>query len=252
MKTKVNLSGPKGRISALLQRPELPDGQKCPLVILMHGFMANKALQPLKSIAQALEAEGIASLRFDFDGHGRSDGKFCEMTVLTEIEDAKVVFTYAKTLDFVSKIAFLGHSQGGVVAGMLAGELGAGEVTALVQLAPAAVLKDDALNGVLMGKTYDPANPPEKLRVFFHSVGKCYFQVAQKLPIYETSAKYDGPVCLIHGTEDSIVPHRYSEQYDAVYKNSVLHILEGENHILSKRRPEVMSLSVEFLKDKLK
>ncbi len=152
----------------------------------------------------------------------------------------------------MSKIAFLGHSQGGVVAGMLAGELGAGEVTALVQLAPAAVLKDDALNGVLMGKTYDPANPPEKLRVFFHTVGKCYFQVAQKLPIYETSAKYDGPVCLIHGTEDKIVPYRYSEQYDAGYKNSVLHILEGENHFLSKRRPEVISLSVEFLKDKLK
>ena len=252
MKTKVNLSGPKGRISALLQRPQLPDGQKCPLVILMHGFMANKALQPLKGIAKALEAEGIASLRFDFDGHGRSDGKFCEMTVLTEIEDAKVVFAYAKTLDFVSRIAFLGHSQGGVVAGMLAGELGAGEVTALVQLAPAAVLKDDALNGVLMGKTYDPSNPPEKLRVLFHSVGKCYFQVAQKLPIYETSSRYEGPVCLIHGTEDSIVPHRYSEQYDAVYKNSVLHILEGENHFLSKRRPEVISLSVEFLKDKLK
>lgn len=252
MKTKVNLSGPKGRISALLQQPALAEGQKCPLVILMHGFMANKALQPLKGIAQALEAEGIASLRFDFDGHGRSDGRFCEMTVLTEIEDAKVVFAYAKTLDFVSKIAFLGHSQGGVVAGMLAGELGAGEVTALVQLAPAAVLKDDALNGVLMGKTYDPANPPEKFRVFFHTVGKCYFLVAQKLPIYETSAKYDGPVCLIHGTEDKIVPYRYSEQYDSVYKNSVLHILEGENHFLSKRRPEVISLSVSFLKDKLK
>ena len=132
MKTKVNLSGPKGRISALLQQPALAEGQKCPLVILMHGFMANKALQPLKGIAQALEAEGIASLRFDFDGHGRSDGRFCEMTVLTEIEDAKVVFAYAKTLDFVSKIAFLGHSQGGVVSGMLAGELRAGEVTALV------------------------------------------------------------------------------------------------------------------------
>ena len=63
MKTKVNLSGPKGRISALLQQPALAEGQKCPLVILMHGFMANKALQPLKGIAQALEAEGIASLR---------------------------------------------------------------------------------------------------------------------------------------------------------------------------------------------
>ena len=89
MKIKLQLTGDKGRISAILQRPELSVGQKCPLVILMHGFMANKALQPIKGIAKVLEAEGIASLRFDFDGHGRSEGRFCEMTVLTEIADAR-------------------------------------------------------------------------------------------------------------------------------------------------------------------
>ena len=251
MKTKVNLTGDKGRISAILQRPKLAEGQKCPLVILMHGFMSNKALQPLKGIAKALEVEGIASLRFDFDGHGRSEGRFQDMTVLTEIADAKAVWAYAESLDFVSKIALLGQSQGGVVAGMLAGELGASEVAALVQLSPAAVLKDDALSGVLMGKHYDPSNPPETLSVLFHKVGRGYFKVARTLPIYETSAKYDGPVCLIHGTDDRIVPYRYSEQYDAVYKDSVLHLLEGENHILSRQRGKVIVLSVEFLKDKL-
>lgn len=251
MITKLNLTGNKGRISAILQRPEPAEGQKCPLVILMHGFLANKNLQPLKGIAKALEAVGIASLRFDFDGHGRSEGLFSEMTVLTEIADARVVYDYVSTLDFVSKIAFLGHSQGGVVAGMLAGELGAEKVAALVQLAPAAVLKDDALNGVLMGKHYDPSCPPETLRVFFHRVGRDYFKVAQTLPIYEASSRYKGPVCLIHGKEDKIVPYHYSEQYDAVYENSTLHLLEGENHILSKRRGEVVALSVDFLKEKL-
>lgn len=251
MKIKLQLTGDKGRISAILQRPELSVGQKCPLVILMHGFMANKALQPIKGIAKVLEAEGIASLRFDFDGHGRSEGRFCEMTVLTEIADARCVYDYARSLDFVDRIAFLGHSQGGVVAGMLAGELGADKVAALVQLAPAAVLKDDALAGVLMGKKYDPANPPETLSVFFHKVGRNYFKVAQQLPIYEVSSRYEGPVCLIHGKEDTIVPYRYSEQYHTVYKDSVLHLLEKENHVLSRRRNEVIGLSVDFLKNHL-
>lgn len=47
------------------------------------------------------------------------------MTVANEIEDAKKVYEYARSLDFVSDIALLGHSQGGVVASMVAGELGA-------------------------------------------------------------------------------------------------------------------------------
>lgn len=248
MLQKLIIDGKKGRLAALLQRPSAPEG--CPLVILMHGFMANKKLQPLKGIAEALEAEGIASLRFDFDGHGRSDGKFSEMTVLTELDDARRVFAWAEAQGF-SRIALLGHSQGGVVAGMLSGELGRDRVAALVQLAPAAVLRDDALQGVLMGKHYDPKDPPEFLRVFFHKVGRSYFTVAQTLPIYETSALYDGPVCLVHGKEDTIVPYRYSEQYHDTYRNSVLHLLEGENHILSKRRKEVVRIAVDFLKEHL-
>lgn len=241
---KLTIPGAAGAISALLQRPA--GAVPCPLVILMHGFMANKTLEPLKSLADSLEAAGIASLRFDFDGHGRSAGKFVDTTVLTELEDARRVFAYARKLDFVTEIALAGHSQGGVVAGMLAGELKE-QVKALVLLAPAAVLRDDACNGVLMGRTYDPAHPPKRLFVLFHYVGQAYIRVAQTLPIYETSARYPGPVCLIHGKNDKIVPYSYSEKYQAIFADCELHLLEGENHLLSRKRPEVIAAAVSFL-----
>ncbi len=250
MKTQEKIQSPNGLLSAIL---EVPDGVgKCPLVVLMHGFMSSKKLEPLKSIAALLVSNGIAALRFDFDGHGRSEGRFQDMNVLRELEDAEAVYQAARKYPFVTDIAFLGHSQGGVVAGMLAGRTGFPAVKALVQLAPAAVLRDDALSGVLMGKHYNPANPPEKLRVFFHTVGKSYFTVAQTLPIYEESALYQGPVLLVHGKEDKIVPYSYSEKYHEVYPDSTLQLLEGENHILSKRRKEVIELSVQFLISKLK
>lgn len=252
--TKFTIEGSKGLLSCIMTYPaNAAEGGKYPLAILMHGFMANKGLEPLKSISKKLAEEGIASIRFDFNGHGKSGGKFCEMTVLNEIEDAMKVYQYALSLPQVSAIGLLGHSQGGVVAGMIAGKLaGSGnEPRCIVQLAAAAVLRDDALKGVLMGKEYDPANPPEILKVFFHKVGKEYFKVAQTLPIYETSSKYSGPVCLIHGTEDEIVPYSYSQKYDELYADSELHLLEGENHILSKCRKEVISLSAGFLKKHL-
>jgi len=215
---------------------------------MMHGFMSNKRLEPLKSIVRALEGSGIAALCFDFDGHGRSDGRFCDMTVRTELADALAVYEYAARWDFAGKIAFLGHSQGGVVAGMTAAQLGKEKIACLVQLAPAAVLRDDALNGVLMGRHYDPSNPPAFLRVLFHKVGRNFFMVAQTLPIFETSARYDGPVCLVHGKKDKIVPYSYSERYHALYPDSELNLLEGENHFLSRRRAEVTALAAGFLK----
>lgn len=245
------IPGPKGRLSAIVGKPALKAGEKCPMAVLMHGFMASKRMEPMRSLEQALVACGIATLRFDFDGHGRSDGAFSDMTVLTEIADAKAVLDYVAGLDFVDKVALLGHSQGGVVAGMVAGELGMEKVACVVQLAPAAVLRDDALNGVLMGRHYDPANLPDHLRVFFHKVGRGFFAVAQTLPIYETSARYTGPVCLIHGKEDKIVPYAYSERYHACYSRSELHLLDGETHMLNRRRREVVELAVEFLKRNL-
>ena len=244
---KISIQG-KGKLSAYLQKP--CTDYRGPIAVLMHGFMANKKLEPLKSIANELENRGIASLRFDFDGHGESEGRFRDMTVLTELEDARRVIDYVRRAGAYDSIALVGHSQGGVVAGMIAGELG-DEIKALVQLAPAAVLKDDALQGVLMGKQYDPSNPPETLTVFFHRVGKGYFLAAQSLPIYEQSSLYKGPVLLIHGTKDRIVPHSYSEKYNQVYSNSILQLYEGENHFLSKCRKAIVRQTVDFLAENL-
>ncbi|MBR1872249.1 MAG: alpha/beta fold hydrolase [Bacteroidales bacterium] len=247
MERKLYIEAEGGTIAALLRRPA---AEGCPLVILMHGFMSNKGLEPLKSIAKALEEVGIASLSMDFDGHGESYGRFRDMTVPKEIEDARRVYEYASKLPWVKGISFLGHSQGAVVAGMLAGTLGKDKVDCLVQLAPAAVLKDDALDGVLMGRKYDPQNPPETLWVLFHKVGKGYFLAAQTLPIYDTSALYEGPVLLVHGREDKIVPLRYSERYDSLYKDSRLIVLDGEGHLMRRCRAQITATSTDFIKQR--
>lgn len=247
--------GTQGGISTAIKLPEgfNPDTDKCPMVILMHGFMAKKTMHPIPLIAEKLAQQGIASIRFDFNAHGKSEGRFVDMTIANEIEDAKAVLSYVKTLPFVNKVAFLGHSQGGVIAGMLAGMLEGtpDRPTCMVQLAPAAVLKDDAIAGVCMNAKYDPANPPEYVNVMFHKLGRTFILAAQKLPIYETSAKYTGPVCLIHGTGDKIVPLRYSKEYDSLYKDSILHVIEGEGHFLRKKKDQVVSVAVDFLKSKL-
>lgn len=251
---KYEIFGEQGGLSSAITLPKGfdPAKDKCPMVILMHGFMANKIFPPISTMAKALAAEGIASIRFDFNAHGKSEGKFIDMTMANELSDAKAVLDYVCKLDYVSGIAFLGHSMGGVIAGMLAGELedSPRKPKCLVQMAPAAVLKDDAIAGVCMGVKYDPKNPPEYVSIMMHKLGRKFIQAAQVLPIYETSAKYTGKVCLIHGTEDKIVPVGYSEKYHECYSDSVLHIIEGETHFLNKKK-DAVTIATSFLKENL-
>ena len=247
--------GPQGGISTQLVLPERfdPSKDQCPLVILMHGFMGRKNMYPISTLARTLAREGIASLSFDFDAHGRSEGKFIDMTLSSEVADARAVWDYARQLPYVSGIGFAGHSQGGVIAGLLAGELESenAKPACVVLLAPAAVLKDDALKGQCMNARYDAANPPEYVSVFFHKLGRKFILEAQKYPIYEVSAKYTGKVCLIHGAKDKIVPLSYSEKYNEVYADSRLHVLQEEGHFLGKDKKTVLSLAVSFLKENL-
>ena len=54
-------------------------------------------------IAHECLNNGIATIRFDFDGHGDSDGEFCDMNVLSEILDAAKIIDYVRGLDFVTE-----------------------------------------------------------------------------------------------------------------------------------------------------
>lgn len=247
--------GPNGGIATHITFPEdfNSEKNKCPMAILMHGFMAKKESNPIPAIAKALAKEGIASISFDFDAHGKSGGRFIDMTISSEIADAKAVFEYVCSLDYVSDIVFVGHSQGGVVSGMLAGQLNGNgrKPVCLVLFAPAAVLKDDAINGQCMFSHYDASNPPKYVNVMFHKLGRKFILEAQKLPIYEVSAQYEGKVCLIHGTLDKIVPVSYSEKYHSVYPDSELHIINGENHFFSKKKDEIIGIATSFLKKNL-
>lgn len=247
---EVAIDGDHGKLSAVIQRPE--GKTEYPLVIIMHGFMANKERPLLTKLADDLEKDGIASIRFDFNGQGKSEGRFQDMTVLNEIEDAKAVYAYARKLPGVTDIALAGHSQGGVVASMTAGELGTQKIKALVLMAPAAVLREDAIRGQIFGIHYDPLNPPETIDVRDHKLGAAYVKTAQTLPIYETASQYQGPAYMIHGMGDIIAPYTYSLRYQRIYFNGKVHLIDGEDHTFSHDTDGAAKDAADFFKAQLK
>ena len=250
------IPGPQGAIAYKICLPEdfNPETDRCTMVILMHGIFSSKDYNPMPAIAKGLAKAGIASIRFDFNGHGTSEGRMQDMTIEKEIADAMAVYDYVKALPYVSEIGFLGHSQGGVVASMAAGRLAAQGQDApkrLVLLAPGAVIKNACQNGKFFNARFDPKDPPEFIRCWgFMKLGREYLLTTQDLDIYGTAAAYEGKVRILHGTKDKIVPMWCSEQYKETYGDRAeLVVIKGENHTITNRRDEAVRRIVEFFSE---
>lgn len=222
------------------------------LAILMHGFKGDLGYDEhkiLPTVAKVLNQAGLPTLRFDFAGCGKSDGRFVDMTVLGEILDGMRVIDFVRQQIKPRHIYLVGHSQGGVVASILAAYY-RDVIDKVVLLAPAATLKDDALADVCQGATYDPQHIPAEVDVSGWPVGGDYFRTAQLLPIYETAQHFANPVLLIHGTTDQVVAPATSQKYNVILPDSQLHLIEGEGHLFDgSRRPAVVSLVTKFLTD---
>ncbi len=246
----LTLNGSKGRLAAILQLPAIaPDApQKAPLVLVLHGFGGSKDGALFKPLADSLQAHGIASLRFDFNGHGQSEGEFKDMTVLNEIDDVLKVYDQVTQWPWVSSISLVGHSQGGVVASMTAGKLGAEKISCVALMAPAAVLRDDAIRGNTMGSTYDPLDPPEYVPLpNGRQLGRNYILTAFSLPIYETAAGYDGPAFIVHGTGDRVVPYTYGLRYHQLWQGSEYLQLDAFDHGFSQDIPRATTAVSRFI-----
>ncbi|MDO5397503.1 MAG: alpha/beta fold hydrolase [bacterium] len=207
-----------------------PNNEKTPAAIMFHGLMSNRN----SKLADALIRQGIAVVKFDFNGHGESDGDFSDMNVFSEILDAAKIIDYVRKLDFVTDIYIIGHSQGALVGGMMAGYYRE-YIKKLVMLAPAATIKDDAQKGSCFGIPYDTYHIPEYITMTNtendkFNVGGLYFRIARTLPIYETTSMFEGETLIIHGSDDEAVGVIGSKRYAECMKNVSLEIIDGENH----------------------
>ncbi len=105
----------------------LPDTEGTyPAVIMITGSGAQDRDEmifehrPFLVIADHLARNGIASLRFDDRGTAKSEGNFNTGTTYDFAADVTAAVNYLKTRKEISTIGLLGHSEGGIIAPMVA------------------------------------------------------------------------------------------------------------------------------------
>ncbi|MBU5448846.1 alpha/beta fold hydrolase [Blautia sp. MSJ-36] len=219
--------------------------QKAPLIIICHGFGGSHKVNLVSADIYANAGYAVCSI--DFCGGSDktiSDGSVMEMSVITEKEDLLAVVGHAGKLPYIDerRIYIWGESQGAFVAALAAAEI-PDKIAGEILLYPALNLAD-------MGKQQFVKKLDVTDSVFMDiKLGSVYYQDIWDLDVYGNISCYSGPVLLLHGDQDELVPIAYSEKAKDVFKNVEYHVIHGQGHSFyneAGRKADRMIL--EFLK----
>jgi hypothetical protein len=219
---------------------------KIPLVIVVHGLTGHMEERHIIAVAKAANEAGFAALRVELYGHGKSDGQFKNHTIMEWVSELLYVIDYAESLDFVTDIYLMGHSQGGLSI-MLTAAMKKDVIKAILPLSPALVIKDACISGNFFNIIFDPEYIPAEIKAGEMAISGNYIRVGQLLPIDWAIANYDGKVLLVHGTEDEAVPYAYSVKAEKEYKNAKLVTIPDDNHCYDRHLDMVTEAVKQFL-----
>lgn len=208
------------RIEGVINRPNSVG--PLPTVIFSHGF--GGCFRDFDYHADSFARWGIAFVSFDFCGGGRdslSDGAMTEMTVPSEMEDLRAVIDKILELDFVDKNAvfLMGQSMGGFISALVATEYKE-SIKGMILWYPAFVIPDDSRKRFEQGvnRMGDVILSPD------------FNETAMNIDVYGRISEFTGPVLIIHGDEDKLVPISYSSRAQKVYSNASLTVIHGAGH----------------------
>ena len=229
---------------------DMPEGiDKCPLAIVVHGYTGHMEEPHIVEVAKAINEVGMATLRVEMYGHGKSGGEFRNHTLYKWVTNMLAVVDHVRTLDFVTDLYITGHSQGGLLVMLIAGmcpDLFKG----VIPLSPAWMIPEYARRGELLGAAFDPVNIPDEIvQGEVNVLSGNYARVAQTIHPEDEIARYNGPVLIVHGDQDEAVPYEYGKKAAELYKNAKLVTIEGDDHCYNKHLDKVTAAVQEFLKE---
>lgn len=211
-------SGGKRRRIAYLAAPPSEPG-KANLLWLI-GLKSDMVSTKAEALATWAKAQGLGMTRFDYSGHGRSDGRFEEATISDWLEEAIAVFA-ALTM---GPVIVVGSSTGGHIALLLLRHLmahdpaGAQRLQGLVLIAPAwdlteelmwKVFPEDAKRALLekgcwvQPSDYDSAG---------YVITRRFIEDGRKHLLARRPFDPGRPIAILQGLQDTSVPPAHARE----------------------------------------
>lgn len=227
------------------------------IVIMCHGIRGNKdECGAFTLLSKRLLENGYSSFRFDFNGHGESEGKDSDMTITKEINDLE---NTVKMLEQKGYKEFI----------LLGGSFGAG----IVSLFP--FEKYDSIKAVVLwyggldyeyarfGNLFTEENMKQAEKDGYYisrsmNTGKEFrfglelFKETYKYKPYENLIKCNLPKLFVHGDKDSVLPYELSEKVSKQCSNSIFQLIKNGEHTFMNSNDTIDSaidVTIDFIKN---
>ncbi len=236
----------KEHIFGYIYQPKNFSGKK-KVAILSHGLNGN--FKEMKPYAKNLAHHGYLTYAFDYPGGGsktKSTGlKTTQMSLFTEEKDLLAVIKAISQRNDVrkNKILLVGGSQGGAVSALTASRHPQ-QIGALALMYPAFSITDYAQSAF---RNY--SDVPQTVNLFGFKLGKIYFKHLFDMDLTKLATKFTGPVLIVHGKQDIVVPYQYSRTAAHNFKNAELKLLPHAGHdFTGASRAKVIKYLDHFIK----
>ena len=222
-------------LAAVLSR-----GRRADVIIWLHGISVNKDeyLGFFRDGATRFKSKDISSIRFDFRGHGESDGSSLDFSVIAQILDLQAIMRLAEREFGLSARIHLVAASFGAPPAVFAAARYPTRVHSVSLIAPVLSYQRTFLNPET--EWTRELFSAEKLQLL-DETGRLYFDSAfcigprlveemRLLSPIATLASLRQPVLVIHGNRDSMVPYDATVQACSGLEHVRLVTLKGADH----------------------
>lgn len=222
----------------------VPDGEgPFAAVVMNHGHGGGRQENGgFGKVAKALADKGILTIRMDFPGSGDSKEKFTEGYLSNMISDSNASLAYVLDNYAVdeSRLGIFGYSMGGRIALTI----GAGTdnpYKAIGLLAPSADWGQEMMVGFLGGQAeydrlYAESGGEKGYAEFLTQWGQTqqlsrqwFDDMIASKPL-ELAGSFKGPMIVVHGDKDVVVPAAVNEAVIAAYPEASLVVVPEADH----------------------
>ncbi len=254
MNEKVYFKNSKGqKLVGILSNPT--NDKDKPIIILCHGFSTNRDSGKNLNLEKIFGDKGISTFRFDFYGHGESEGKFEDITISEAVDDVLNAIKFLKEEGY-KRIGLVGSSFGGISGLMAASKTN--ELCVLALFCPVSNYKDRDLEKKSEQELKEWKR--KGYRMYVSGDGRklklnyTFFLDYDNNNGYKAAERVDVPTLIVHGDADESVPVKQSKKTASILKNCKLEIIKGSDHRFSKPEhfDKVLNLISEFIVEHLK
>ncbi|MET0515376.1 MAG: alpha/beta fold hydrolase [Nitrospiraceae bacterium] len=254
------------RVAGILSAPSNSTDR---LAVLCHGFLSGKNSTTNKILTRMLGEQGIATLRFDFFGHGESEGPFEQISTTIGVAQAIAALDEAAVRGF-QRLGLIGSSFGGLVSILATARwsdrLGspqriaaAGPVLSCLALKCPVVDFSEELRlefgeeGMQRWKATNTIpnilGDPQPIRLDY-----AFYEDSMNLIAYDPALTIHVPTLIVQGDCDELVPlHQSRRLFHALSGPKRLELLPGADHRFSRGEDfrKMTSLLTDWLTDHL-